>query len=100
MEARQKFEALPEIQERLHTVVFNEQFNNYHAAMINSGLSVCYVQGAWMAFQEQEKKVKELDLKIKRLRLIMMDYYTGSFDESEEMAGLISEVLLDESKPQ
>ena len=54
---------------------------------------------AFEFMREQQKEINKLDLKMKRLRLIMMDYYTGSFDESAEMAGLISEVLLNESKP-
>ena len=53
---------------------------------------------AFEFMQEQQKEINELNLKMKRLRLIMMDYYTGSFDESAEMAGLISEVLLNESQ--
>ena len=54
---------------------------------------------AFEFMQEQQKEINELNLKMKRLRLIMTDYYTGSFDESAEMAGLISEVLLNESQP-
>ena len=53
---------------------------------------------AFEFMQEQQKEINELNLKMKRLRLIMTDYYTGSFDESAEMAGLISEVLLNESQ--
>ena len=53
---------------------------------------------AFEFMQKQQKEINELNLKMKRLRLIMTDYYTGSFDESAEMAGLISEVLLDESQ--
>ena len=58
---REQFEKFPEIAERLHTVVYNEDLNQYHAAMINSGLSVKYIQGAWYAFQEQQKKIDVLD---------------------------------------
>lgn len=57
---REEFEKLPEISERLHTVVYNEDFNQYHAAMINSRLSVKYIQGAWYAYQEQQKKLDKL----------------------------------------
>ena len=57
---REEFEKLPEISERLHTVVYNEDLNQYHAAMINSGLSVKYIQGAWYAYQEQQKKIEQL----------------------------------------
>ena len=53
---------------------------------------------AFEFMQEQQKEINKLNLKIKRLRLIMTDYYTGSFNESTEMAGLISEVLLNESQ--
>ena len=54
---REEFEKLPEIAERLHTVFYNEDLNQYHAAMINSGLSVKYIHGAWYTFQEQQKKL-------------------------------------------
>ena len=54
---------------------------------------------AFEFMREQQKEINELNLKMKRLRLIMTDYYTGSFDESAEMVGLISEVLLNESQP-
>ena len=60
MSSREEFEKLPEIAERLHTVFYNEDLNQYHAAMINSGLSVKYIQGAWYAFQEQQKKIIEV----------------------------------------
>ena len=53
---------------------------------------------AFEFMQEQQKEINKLNLKIKRLRLIMTDYHTGSFDESAEMAGLISKVLLNESQ--
>ena len=53
---------------------------------------------AFEFMQEQQKEINELNLKMKRLRLIMTDYHTGSFDESAEMAELISKVLLNESQ--
>ena len=53
---------------------------------------------AFEFMQEQQKEINELNLKMKRLRLIMTDYHTGSFDESAEIAGLISKVLLNESQ--
>ncbi|WP_052209126.1 hypothetical protein [Acinetobacter sp. A47] len=55
---REAFEAIPEINDKLHTVYFDETFNNYFAAMVNSGPTVKYVQGAWMAWQEQAKKLE------------------------------------------
>lgn len=74
---REEFEKLPEIAERLHTVFYNEDLNQYHAAMFNSGLSVKYIQGAWYAFQEQQKKLdryreenKALLIKLSELKLV------------------------------
>lgn len=61
---REQFEKLPEIAERLHTVAYNEDLNQYHAAMINSGLSVKYIQGAWYAYQEQQKNIDTLNKRI------------------------------------
>lgn len=91
---REQFEKLPEIAERLHTVAYNEDLNQYHAAMINSGLSVKYIQGAWYAFQEQQKKIdahnKKLSLFIDELRKThgedidnKMDYWRGFSDCAE-----------------
>ena len=77
---REEFEKLPEIAERLHTVFYNEYLNQYHAAMINSGLSVRYIQGAWYAFQEQQKKLdccreenKALLIKLSELKLVPVE---------------------------
>lgn len=61
---REQFEKLPEIAERLHTVFYNEDLNQYHAAMINSGLSVKYIQGAWYTYQEQQKNIDTLNKRI------------------------------------
>lgn len=54
---REEFEKFPYVADKLRTVVFNEKFNDYHAAMINSSLSVYYVRGAWYAYQEQQKRI-------------------------------------------
>lgn len=64
---REAFEKLPEIADRLHTVFYNKDLNQYHAAMINSGLSVKYIQGAWYTFQEQQKKIDNVNKLIDRL---------------------------------
>lgn len=54
---REKFESLTQVADLLNTVSFNEQFGTYHAAMVNSATSVKFVQGAWYAFQEQQRKI-------------------------------------------
>lgn len=56
---REAFEALPDIKEKLNAVYFDESLNSYFAAMINSGPTVKYVQGAWMAWQAKAQAVPE-----------------------------------------
>jgi peptidoglycan hydrolase CwlO-like protein len=60
-ELRQKFEALPDIADKLHTVEFTESHNTYHAKLANSSLSVKFVQGAWYVFQDQQSKIEQLE---------------------------------------
>lgn len=49
---REQFEKLPEIKERLErgNVWFNELANNY------DGFGGAFANGAWYAYQEQQKK--------------------------------------------
>jgi len=85
MSNREKFEKLPEIAERLHTVVYNEDLNQYHAAMINSGLSVKYIQGAWYAFQEQQEKIDAVLHAIAQSELYSDRDIWGLRDEIKEL---------------
>lgn len=88
---RDKFEKLPEIKDILHTVIFNDQFNNYHDAMINSSPSVYFIRGAWYAFQEQQKKIDAI-AQLVNLRKSEGNYYDDYIvDKIEE--------LLNESQP-
>lgn len=48
---REVFERLPEIAERLHVAAYVESLGFYHAAVLNSGHEVAYVNGAWVAWQ-------------------------------------------------
>ena len=48
---RAEFERLPEIAERLHVAAYTESLGFYHAAVLNSGHDVAYVNGAWMAWK-------------------------------------------------
>ena len=78
---REEFENLPEISERLHTVFYNEDLNQYHAAMINSGLSVKYIQGAWYAYQEQQKTLDAYKIILKAR--IGFDIVNSILDQSK-----------------
>ena len=64
---RETFEKLPEIAKRLNVATYSEDLGFYHAAVLNSGHTVAYVQGAWMAWQAKSKAVPEKDAVIKKL---------------------------------
>lgn len=59
METRQKFEALPEIATHLNhgNVFFNEENKTYASEFSSLHIVACYVNGAWMMFQEQQRKL-------------------------------------------
>lgn len=59
METRQKFEALPEIATHLNhgNVFFNEEKKTYASEFSSLRIVACYVNGAWMMFQEQQRKL-------------------------------------------
>lgn len=60
---REQFEKMSEIEKRLKNVSFSKLCGNYghEAGLIteNSLIDVIYVQGAWYAYQEQQKKIDE-----------------------------------------
>ena len=53
-------------------------------AQLNN-MEACYI--------EKKKEVEDQQKRIDAVKAIMNEYYTGSFDESAEMAGLISLAL-------
>lgn len=53
---RERFEKLPEINIRLSSLEFNDHTNKYDGMLI-SDPTENYVNGAWCAFQEQQKKI-------------------------------------------
>ena len=59
MEAREKFEALPEIADSLSEHIYFGSDNLYHSSLINFQGLVNWLNGAYYAFQEQEKKIDE-----------------------------------------
>lgn len=67
-ELRKQFEVLPEIAEILKSEKWDFVGNDY---IIYHDNELClYVQGAWYAFQEQQKKIDSL-----------LDHVCGSFED-------------------
>lgn len=54
---RKEFEALPEIADSLSEHIWFGDDNKYHTAIIGFEKLVSWLNGAWFAFQEQQKKI-------------------------------------------
>ena len=80
VEMREQFEKLPEIAAHLKhgNVFFYEENQTYASEFQDLHMVACYVNGAWYAFQEQQKKI---DGALKELELL--NYYrTGNSDNA------------------
>lgn len=70
---REQFEKLPEIEQGLRHCHYNESTNDYCSDVFNEETHewhAQYVNGAWYAFQEQQKKIDS-----------MLDHVCGSFED-------------------
>jgi hypothetical protein len=69
-DSRKEFEALDEVQQGLRYCNYNESTNYYHADVPHDETHewhTQFVNGAWYAFQEQQKKIDALELKNKSI---------------------------------
>lgn len=70
-ELRKQFEALPEIEKLINNGIhYNDRFNCYQSIDGISYLTIARINGAWYAFQEQQKKIDSL-----------LDHVCGSFED-------------------
>jgi hypothetical protein len=99
---REAFEELPEIKDKLHAVYFNESFNSYFAAMINSSPTVKYVQGAWMAWQAKAQAVPDTHVLVEKSKISTWwqdaDEPENFASTEEQLFGMIaeSEIYIDD----
>ena len=64
--SREEFEKLPEIETHLAhgNVFYSEEKNVYVSEFSALHFVACYVSGAWMAWQEQQKKIDTLQKRV------------------------------------
>lgn len=67
VEMREQFEKLPGIADSLSEYIYFGSDNLYHSALINFQGLVIWLNGAWYAFQEQQKKIDNINKLIDRL---------------------------------
>lgn len=59
---REQFEKLPEIERQIHKFVFDNELNCYRNKIKSTDIHlVTWVNGAWYAFQEQQKIINDLE---------------------------------------
>ena len=91
---RAQFEKMPEIATNLSQHIYFGDDNLYHSDLINFQKLVCWINGAWFAYQEQQKKIdahnEKLSLFIDELKKThsedidnKMDYWRGFSDCAE-----------------
>lgn len=67
---REKFEKLPEIAAHIHNVIFDIGCDEYlpkKMGYVIHEFSAYFLNGAWYAFQEQQKKIDNVNKLIDRL---------------------------------
>ena len=58
MDIREEFEKLEEVAARIGCGIYwNEYQQKYQTDLSNLSQTVCYLNGAWYAFQERKKKI-------------------------------------------
>lgn len=65
---REQFEKLPEIANSLSQHIYFGDDNLYHSDLINFQKLVCWINGAWYAFQEQQAIINDLKAQLECCR--------------------------------
>ena len=84
MGIREEFEKSEHIKERLAICYFDTNIGCYLSIQLRDYASASYLNGAWYAFQEQQKKIGAIKSKLS-------DIYDAS-DEDETVAHLLDEI--------
>ena len=79
MDIREEFEKSEHLKERLAICCYDENIGCYLSIQMCDYASASYLNGAWCAFQEQQKKIDALNDKINKVvRMVYSetdDYY-------------------------
>ena len=84
MDIREEFEKSEHLKERLAICWYDEKIGCYLSIQLCDYASASYLNGAWYAFQEQQKKIDAIKSKLSAI-------YDAS-DENETAAHLLDEI--------
>ncbi|QMP81471.1 hypothetical protein [Escherichia phage vB_EcoM_APEC] len=89
---REQFEKLPEIANSLSQHIYFGDDNLYHSDLINFQKLVCWINGAWYAFQEQQKVINDLNAQLKAWKSQSMSAMIhGTCSCGEPWQGIVSD---------
>ena len=77
---RSRFEEIPEIEKRL---VFTDSFYDEKYHSMNNSSAADFINGAWYAFQEQQKKIDVLERELKSANETILSKSNYSIEWSE-----------------
>ncbi len=89
---RSEFEKFPEIVKNIDKYVFCDLKNEYKAIDIRYAVGCIKINGAWYAFQEQQKKIDEIDRHFQSL-ISESELWGFSSDQATRQIELIQELL-------
>lgn len=92
---RDLFEELPYIKSRLDDVFFIDEENTYLPHQWDDADSVNnmhFINGAWYAFQEQQKKIAWLQSALDEIRLYVIDSEWNDEDNTIYIPSLLHEI--------
>ena len=84
MDIREEFEKSEHLKERLAICWYDEKIGCYLSIQLCDYAAASYLNGAWCAFQEQQKKIDAIKSKLSAI-------YDAS-DEDETVAHLLDEI--------
>lgn len=97
MDIREEFEKLEDVKQGLRHCHYNESTNDYHADVAHEETHewhTQFVNGAWYAFQEQQKKIDDVFLENAKLKHVIdqVKLHNGSLG-FRSMQRMIEELL-------
>ena len=93
MGTREEFEKLDEIAETIKNgIYYDEKSNSYWSAVGASYVSLARINGAWYAFQEQQKRIDAIKAEINRAVLSLRNEFNLWADDNEQFHAIEAQI--------
>lgn len=89
---REDFESKGNIKIFVKLCMFDDSINEYSSDKLHD-YTLGFINGAWWAFQEQKKRIDELQARMDAANAVIHEYYTGSYQESPDLVVDLEQAL-------